>query len=85
MTSNCIAVDEQAQANPPRRPHHVVVWGNTVTDCPLVGITVAVVLLAGQSNVVGRGCACAVPGRRAGGDAGRTTPGGRGPGSGGRR
>ncbi|WP_410808941.1 right-handed parallel beta-helix repeat-containing protein [Micromonospora sp. 067-2] len=38
VTSNCIAVDEQKTANPPHRPHHVVVWGNTVTDCPLVGI-----------------------------------------------
>ncbi|MEW1584448.1 right-handed parallel beta-helix repeat-containing protein [Micromonospora vinacea] len=39
VTSNCIAVDEQRNANPPNRPHHVVVWGNTVTDCPLVGIS----------------------------------------------
>ncbi|WP_217428889.1 right-handed parallel beta-helix repeat-containing protein, partial [Micromonospora maritima] len=38
VTSNCIAVDEWAKADPPHRPHHVVVWGNTVTDCPLVGI-----------------------------------------------
>ncbi|WP_344363251.1 right-handed parallel beta-helix repeat-containing protein, partial [Micromonospora lupini] len=39
VSTNCIAVDEQRTADPPRRPHHVVVWGNTVTDCPLSGIS----------------------------------------------
>ncbi|WP_174531602.1 right-handed parallel beta-helix repeat-containing protein, partial [Micromonospora maritima] len=38
VSTNCISVDEQRTADPPRRPHHVVVWGNTVTDCPLSGI-----------------------------------------------
>ncbi|MET7950132.1 sigma-70 family RNA polymerase sigma factor [Micromonospora sp. NPDC005324] len=39
VSTNCIAVDEQRTADPPRRPHHVMVWGNTVTDCPLSGIS----------------------------------------------
>jgi parallel beta-helix repeat protein len=39
VNGNCIAVDEQKNADPPRRPHHVQVWGNTVTDCPLNGIS----------------------------------------------
>ncbi|MDQ0305547.1 RNA polymerase sigma factor (sigma-70 family) [Kitasatospora herbaricolor] len=39
VNGNCIAVDEQKSADPPRRPHHVQVWGNTVTDCPLNGIS----------------------------------------------
>ncbi|MFE3114046.1 sigma-70 family RNA polymerase sigma factor [Kitasatospora indigofera] len=39
VNGNCVAVDEQKNADPPRRPHHVQVWGNTVTDCPLNGIS----------------------------------------------
>lgn len=39
LNGNCIAADEQRTANPPRRPHHVRIWGNTVTHCPLAGIS----------------------------------------------
>ncbi|MEV0845567.1 sigma-70 family RNA polymerase sigma factor [Streptomyces sp. NPDC049954] len=39
LNGNCIAADEQRTAQPPRRPHHVRIWGNTVTRCPLVGIS----------------------------------------------
>ncbi|AEV87100.1 Pectate lyase L [Actinoplanes sp. SE50] len=40
VSNSCIAVTEQARADPPRRPTHVVVWGNTLTDCTLAGISV---------------------------------------------
>ncbi|TWJ21604.1 sigma-70 family RNA polymerase sigma factor [Micromonospora endolithica] len=39
ISGNCLSVAELRNADPPRRPHHVVVWGNTVTDCPLNGIS----------------------------------------------
>ncbi len=40
ISNSCIAVTELRNADPPRRPHHVVVWGNTLTDCTLAGISV---------------------------------------------
>ncbi|MEH0935788.1 right-handed parallel beta-helix repeat-containing protein [Micromonospora psammae] len=39
ISANCIAVDVQKNQRPMVRPHHVVIWGNTATDCPLVGIS----------------------------------------------
>ncbi|GAA3334824.1 hypothetical protein GCM10020358_00740 [Amorphoplanes nipponensis] len=40
VSNSCIAVTELRNADPPRRPHHVVLWGNTLTDCTLNGISV---------------------------------------------
>ncbi|MGN9809599.1 sigma-70 family RNA polymerase sigma factor [Micromonospora sp. BQ11] len=40
VSNSCIAVTELRNADPPRRPHHVVVWGNTLTDCTLAGLSV---------------------------------------------
>ncbi|MFI7215888.1 sigma-70 family RNA polymerase sigma factor [Micromonospora maritima] len=40
VSNSCVAVTELRNADPPRRPHHVVVWGNTLTDCTLAGISV---------------------------------------------
>ncbi|MEU7905848.1 sigma-70 family RNA polymerase sigma factor [Actinoplanes sp. NPDC049118] len=40
VSTSCIAVTELRGADPPRRPHHVVLWGNSLTDCTLAGISV---------------------------------------------
>lgn len=40
VSNSCIAVTELRNADPPQRPKHVVLWGNTLTDCTLAGISV---------------------------------------------
>ena len=40
VSNSCIAVTELRNADPPQRPKHVTVWGNTLTDCTLAGISV---------------------------------------------
>ncbi|MEU4622005.1 sigma-70 family RNA polymerase sigma factor [Actinoplanes sp. NPDC023801] len=40
VSNSCIAVTELRNADPPRRPKHVTIWGNTLTDCTLAGISV---------------------------------------------
>ncbi|MEH0986158.1 right-handed parallel beta-helix repeat-containing protein, partial [Micromonospora sp. CPCC 205556] len=39
LSTSCLSVSELRNAPTPRRPHHVVVWGNTMTDCTLNGIS----------------------------------------------
>ncbi|RZU53427.1 RNA polymerase sigma factor (sigma-70 family) [Krasilnikovia cinnamomea] len=40
VSNSCIAVSELRNAARPRPPKHVVLWGNTLTDCTLAGISV---------------------------------------------